>query len=84
VGGLLHRDGIGGYPRSPLSGTDCEPFTVTAGHGVPEFPIGLPMLMALAFASSAHAKVEIPRELSTRWFAIFVSSELSSGTTRVL
>jgi len=42
--------GSGGYPRAPTSGYDCEPFTLFAGPSpVPEFPMGMALLMAILF-----------------------------------
>jgi len=50
---LVHYSGTGsgGYPRAPSTGNDCEPFTLYKGTpptGVPEFPFGMALLMAMA------------------------------------
>jgi hypothetical protein len=56
--------GSGGYPRAPLSATtyDCEPFTVNAPHGAPEFPAGLGVLLALALPAMMLLKRRLPTQ----------------------
>ena len=56
--------GSGGYPNAPSAGYfDCEAFTVTpnVSHGAPEFPMGLPLLMALALPAMLLLRRKLPQ-----------------------
>jgi hypothetical protein len=55
--------GSGGYPRAPTAGYHCEPFTVNPpSHGVPEFPVGLPALLALALPLMILLRRKLPSQ----------------------
>jgi len=46
----------GGYPSAKFA---CEPFTVS--HGVPEFPVGMPLLIALALPALILLRRRLPQ-----------------------
>lgn len=51
--------GYMGYPKAQAS---CEPFILTPpqSHGAPEFPAGLPLLLAIAIPAMLLAKRRVP------------------------
>jgi hypothetical protein len=70
---LVRYSGGGGWPASPSTGPtitgntsnhyDCEPITLTPPtHGVPEFPVGLPLLLALALPAMILLRRRLPTQ----------------------
>jgi len=54
--------GTTGTNPYPTASFGCEPFTVNAPHGAPEFPAGLGILMALALPAMMLLKRRLPTQ----------------------
>ena len=52
---------VGSGNNYPSASFACEAFTVTGSHGVPEFPIGLPLLMAFALPALMLLRRRLPQ-----------------------
>ena len=64
---LVRYSGGGGWPATPTTGTlvggnyyDCEPISLTVSHGVPEFSVGLPLLLGLAIPALLLVRARRP------------------------